>query len=72
MSSWTPILRGSFRIQTIILQISLYIEAIFDIKSVPKRADVTMSPKNLQYDYPKMRGREGGGAKGRLDLFRFS
>ena len=31
--------------------ISLYIEDIFDIKIVPKCANVDMSPKNRQYDF---------------------
>ena len=49
-----------------ILQISLYIEDIFDSKIIPKRANVDVSPKNRQYDFPKMRG----GVKGRLERFR--
>ena len=43
---------GSFPIKKIILQI----DAIFDSKMVPKRADVNVSPKNLQYDFQSQFG----------------
>ena len=60
---------GSFLIQKVILQISLYTEDIFDSKSVPnkmRRRRRHSIPKKLQYDFPKMRG----GVKGCLELFR--
>ena len=46
---------GSFPIQKVILPTSLHIEDIFDIKIVPKRADVDVSPKNEQNDFPTLR-----------------
>ena len=68
MQAWSaPKGRGeSFPIPKIMLQIFLYIEDIFDSKTVPKRADIDVSPRNLQHDFPKMWGE---GVKGCLELF---
>ena len=52
----------------IILQISLYIEDIFDSKIVPKCADVDASPKHVHYVFRKWGGGLEG-VKGRLELF---